>query len=194
MSVKTETPGIAQTECEDFRAVALTVASKRIVFRDAVCSYAGRLVDVYPQYFTQQACEVLCVVLRVAARTAVARGDIQVSIRAESQMTAVVIGIRLLKGQQNNAAVRISCSDVPGLPRIAGDDSAVSIGVVNVEITVMGIIGVKGQSEQALFLAVMIDQITDIKKHLGTDRIGTVRKDLDSAGSFHDKDIAAAIA
>src|SRR5262249_27931712 len=90
-----------------------------------------RRVDVDPEQLAEQRVEVLRSVLRVSLGAAVAHADVESAVRAEGQLAAVVVRVRLgdeeeLPGRARNCtpAVR-AVSDDAGVPA--------AVGVVDVE-------------------------------------------------------------
>ena len=69
---------------------------ERVVGRNVITG--GSLVgdvDVDAQHLAEQLIRVLRVVLRIVAAAAVAHADVEIAVRAEREMAAVVIGERL---------------------------------------------------------------------------------------------------
>lgn len=90
--VETPAPGIAQTVSVNFRGTAAT--GKRVIRRNTI---RRTVVDVNPQHRAEPGVGVLPVVERVIAGAAVAETDIQVTVRPERDVAAVMIVKRLVQ-------------------------------------------------------------------------------------------------
>src|SRR5262249_49756489 len=85
------------------------------------------------KHLRQQRAQLLAVALRIALAPAVAEPDVQIAIRAEYQIAAVVVGERLLHEENLPACARVGS---PRLHRVLDDVGVpVGIGVVDVEET-----------------------------------------------------------
>jgi len=98
--IKRKAEWIAQAEEPNFRATA--ARCEWIAGRDRVVQPGsmGR-VDVNAQHFAEERIRILPVAKRVAATAAIAEADIQETILAERESSAVVIGKRLIDGEKN---------------------------------------------------------------------------------------------
>lgn len=94
-SIKTESPRITQAICVNFFPVSVAVSGKRIVRGNAVRLAIGRVVYVDAKNLAKQGAAILPVVLRITPGPSVSGGDIQVSVRSERQLTAVVVAVGL---------------------------------------------------------------------------------------------------
>ena len=97
---------------------------------------------------------VLAVLQRVAATAAVAQPDVQVAVRAEGQLPAVVVGERVGQREQDALAGRVGRLQV-GRGGQLGDDRRAVAGsaVVDEEAPVGGEVGVEGQAQQPALAA-----------------------------------------
>ena len=95
--VEAVAPRIAQAERPDFRPRRnRPAADERIVGRHLI---AGRMrvghVDVDAQHLAEQLLRILRAMFRIVAGAAVAEADVEIAVRSERQMPAVVIRERL---------------------------------------------------------------------------------------------------
>src|SRR5882757_8667659 len=98
--IKRKAEWIAQTEQPDFRAAA--AGCERVAGRNRVVQPRSMSrVDVDAQHFAKERIRILPVAKRVAATAAIAEADIQETILAERESSAVVIGKRLIDGKKN---------------------------------------------------------------------------------------------
>jgi len=90
-----------------------------------------------------------------SAAAAITRAQVEIAIRAKLQLAAVVVGVgRMADDDHRLRAGRIGNVRV-GRHRVTYNlQVARCIGVVNVEIAVAGVVGMEGDAEQALFIAV----------------------------------------
>jgi hypothetical protein len=98
LAIETEPPRIAQTVRPDFGPGALLL-DEWVVLGDAVRKVVRRRVDINPQDRAKQGAQVLTVPFGIATGATVAETDVQVAVRSKEEQTAVVIGVRLLDGQ-----------------------------------------------------------------------------------------------
>jgi hypothetical protein len=136
LAVEAEAPGVAQTVGPDLvRAGAGGGRGEGIGGRDGVGSAA---VDVDAQELAEQGVDVLPVLEGIAAAAAVAGADVQIAVRPELEIAAVVIGLARVRDRQQDetaGAVRdvgIGGDVVPGdldgavaLPRVVDEEEAV---------------------------------------------------------------------
>ena len=161
VAVKAEPPRVAQAVCPDLTAPA--ARREGIVRRDGVGLFRGRPGHVDAQDRPEQRCRVLPVAQRVAGRAAVAQADVQVAVRPERDLPAVVVGVGLLHLQDHQFAVRISAR------MIVGDGETRDYrpswpcrGVVDVQVRLIR--GVQRQSQQSLFRAPVADPVAYVQE------------------------------
>ena len=139
-SIERAAPWVAQTVGPDF--IQPGTADKRIVGRHRVVAVriAREIiaVDVHAQDFAQPGFEILSGLERISATTTVAYGNIEVAIRTESELTAVMIAAGLILRQDNLRRVGIGHVRVAGGNLVAGNDCGpvVDSGVIDVEESV----------------------------------------------------------
>ena len=94
LAVEGESPGIAQTVGPDFGATA--AVGKGVVGRDGVGLRVRCIGDIDAQNGAKEGCSILAAAQRIAGRTAVAQADVEVTVGAEGNLPAVVVGVGLL--------------------------------------------------------------------------------------------------
>src|SRR5690606_15544619 len=133
--VEGDAPRVAQAQRIDLVAAGSAGAvGIGVVGRDAVVRARGQAavgraaaagaVDIDAQQLAQQAVRVLGVVVWIATAAAVARGAGEVAVRAELDVTAVVVAVGLLELHQNQLGGRV------GDVGIAADGEARDAGAV----------------------------------------------------------------
>ena len=91
MRVKTESPGLPQSEGENLAMhPSVSVINEGIVLGDAVWLTSLAMIHINPQHLAGKRSQVLGVSVGILLRAAIAHADIQVSIRSEFQSAAVV--------------------------------------------------------------------------------------------------------
>src|SRR3954447_16465247 len=98
-AIEGEAPRIAQTHRPDLSARA-AYARERIIRRNA--NAPGIALDIDAEQLAEQCAAILAVALRVAGRAAVPHSDVQIAVRAEAHLPAVVIGERLGDFEQHD--------------------------------------------------------------------------------------------
>lgn len=101
---------------------------------------------------------------RVAA---VPEPDVQKTIGAKDQLAALMVGKRLVYNQQNTLAARVGLVGICSGSLELGNDALPyreGARVVHVELTVGAVIGMEGQTQQALFCSVEVHQALDVQK------------------------------
>jgi len=127
---------------------------KRIVGRRRVCGARGGMIDVDAQDLAEQHVEVLRVVRRIVARSAVADANVKVVVGAEREHAAVVILVGWMRDcQQDCLGGR---GDV-GIARdlVFGDDERAVGGsrVVDEEAAVRRVLRMEREAQQAALAA-----------------------------------------
>ncbi len=161
--VETEAPGIPDAVGPDLTPEGLT--------RGVGIGWGNRVrcgtVDVQPENRSEQGRAILAVPLGVAAGTTISQPNVQVSIGAEGQHAAVVVGERLRDAQDQLLAAAISHVRI-GRDREAGHPSvAALVGVVDDEDAVLGVLRVECEPEETL-LSTVGDLGVDIQER-GTE-------------------------
>jgi hypothetical protein len=135
-------------------------------------------VDVDAEHLAEQLVgDVLRAVAGVAARAAVAGGDVEVAVGAEVDPAAVVVAEGLVDLQDDAAAERVGDVRV-GADGVLVDEGVAADGVVDVELAVGVVVGVEGQAQQAL-LAAGLDG--HLEERGGQQRAGREIEDADAA-------------
>ncbi len=130
-------------------------SEERIVGWDAVGTPVRRMVDVDSEDLAEERRQLLAVALRVAAAAAVAEGDVEVTIRPEHDVAAIVVGVGLVDGQDDALAIGVRLVGVAGRHApLRHDRGAIGVGVVGVEARVARIARMEGEAQQALLPAV----------------------------------------
>src|SRR5687768_1422081 len=181
-AVEAESPGVAKAVCVYLRAFlgarahavrAPRIAEPAVVGRDRVIRAAR---DVDPQELAQELASVLRIILRIAARAAVPERHVQHAVRAESEMSAVVVVERLVDGKQHRLARGGERRSAVGA-RVRGEHGlklAVVAGVVQVYASVARELRIEGHAEQAS-LAAVLDACGNVDELAGGgDRVDVV--------------------
>jgi hypothetical protein len=114
----------------------------------------SRIVDVHAQHLAEHGVVVLAVAELVVGAAAVAKADPKVAVGSEDEVTAVVVGRRLGDLQEHQLGRLESIVGVRGVALEARDHGvAVGVGVVDVKVTVVLVVGMEGQTEEALPVA-----------------------------------------
>ena len=136
-SIEGTTPRVAQAVGPDL--IQPGAPDKRIVWRHCVIAlWIAReiiAIDVHAQDLTQPGFEILSVSERIAATTAVSDRNIKVPIRAECELSAVVVANGLTLSQDYLRGAWIGYVWVGGGNLVAGNDcgAVVGSGVIDVE-------------------------------------------------------------
>src|SRR5215211_7583493 len=160
--VEGDAPGVAQAEGEDF--VLAGLADIRVVAGDVV---AATLLGVDAQDLPQQADGVLGVVLGVLLRTSVPGAGVEVFVRPELELAAVVIAGLIMVDLDHPLAGAGSSSGRlagPGSEPVHADVAAV-VDVIDVEAPVVVVIGVERHREKPL-LTSKLNLVADVEKRL----------------------------
>jgi hypothetical protein len=192
-AVEGEAPGVAQPVGPDLAAGAGD-ADERVARGNGVGEPRAAAVDVDAQDLAEQGVERLPVLLRVAAAAAVARGDVEEAVRPERDLAAVVVGERLVVGEED--LLRGGVGDIRvGRHPVAGDHrlelAADGAGVVDEEFAVAGVVGMEGEPEEAA-LAAAGDRGREVEERLG-EHLRAV-EDQDLAGLLDDEQPSRAVA
>ncbi len=152
----------------------------------------GARIHVKAQHLGEQRGGVLAAAKRIVARAAVAKAEIQITVRAKHQFAALVIAERLLHFQQNALGCQIGQIRVGGGDLEFADDTAegkilrlgvlvrrIFLVVINVEQMVRCKAGMKGDAQQAAFVfaAGLRIAVFDVEKFL---RVAAVRAFFDN--------------
>ena len=141
------------------------VVYKRVVGGDGVAAVSA--VYIQPQDATQQRAWILPVAFRITLAAAVTHADVQIAIRAKGDHAAVMVGKWLGNGQQNLLTGGVSHVGIAA-DAVAGDVGvAVHVCVVDEEKAVFLVVGMKGQPQQPLLVAVGANRVLNIQKWCG---------------------------
>src|SRR3989442_992055 len=149
--VEGEAPRIPQTHGPDLRSTA--ARCERIVRGNGI---RIAVIHVDPQQLAEQRVGVLCTVLRIAARAAVAHADVEHPVQHEEEKPAVVVAVWL--NDAENQLVGDGVRDVgigarsrvtldQGIERVTGN---VCMRVVDVEVPVRRVAGVERDAQEPL--------------------------------------------
>lgn len=149
--VEGASPGIAHAVCPDL-VQGIRVAHKGVVRWHCVVAIwiAGEVVaiDVYAQDLAQPGLEILSVLLRVPAAPAVAQRDVQVTVRTEGELPAVMVRERLILSQDKVGRVWIGYVGIFGRNSVPGDHGvAVYVRVIDIKKSVTDVVRMKGEPE-----------------------------------------------
>ncbi len=198
LAIEGHPPDITQTISPDFRQ-SILLADERIVLGNGVILARVFLVNIDAQDLGQQGLEVLAIFEGIVGRAAVAQGNIQVAVRAETDGAAVVVPERSLDAQQHLLGggigpVRIVLAD-PEARQHIGPRRFLQ-GVKDEEFAGLFVIGVKRQSQKAflVFIVVVAHALLNIEKNLGLVGFRVVWEDVDDAVLGGDKDPVGSVA
>jgi len=165
--VEAEAPRIPQTVGPDLVAGG-RVPDEGVVVRNGVGLPS---VHVQTKYGAQERPEVLAVPLRITSASTVAERDIQVAVRAESDLAAVVVRVGLVDGEEDHLRVGV------GHVRILRDGEAADpcvaggVRVVHEDLPVGGVLGMKGECEEPA-LAACAHPVPQVQERRGGHRGG----------------------
>ena len=158
-SIEAESPGIAQAQRPHLWPCPRS-PNKRIRGWDGV----GKLtVHIEPEQLAQQRAEVLCIYFAGRRLRPVAHANVEVAVGAELQLAAVVIAEGLGDSEQHSARQRVGHVGIARHGIAREDGIAGRVRVVDVEESVSAIVRMKGDTEQAPFVATG-DERGDIKE------------------------------
>src|SRR5919106_244303 len=140
-------PGVAQAEAEDRGLGPWTT-------------------DVQAQHLAERGVQVLRPVLRVASRAAVPEADPEPAVRAEDEVAAVVVGVRLVGEEEQACACRKRAAPVRAVAHHSR--VACAVRVVHVHEAVRRIPRIEGEAEQAL-LTSRPHAFADVEEEAGPD-------------------------
>ncbi len=185
--IEGEAPGIAQPERPD-EVGARRRAREGIAGRDGMVGRRlGMMVDVQPQHLPEQVVDVLSAALRVAPAAAVPQAEIEIAVRAERDVAAVVVGVGLRDDQQDGLALRIRAIGVErGTLEPREHARAVSrAGVAHEEPAVLGVARMEGEAQEPPFAA-REDAAAQIEVGRGQEH--AAGEDSDAAALLGDED------
>ena len=144
-------PRITETVRPD-RVVGRHATRERIARRNGVVRTraANRWLDAVHLAKTRR--QVLRGVVRVVCATTVTDGDVEVAVWAEVDPTTVVVGERIAPSHQNDAR-RVRDVRIRGRTGVARDVVCSGVRVVDVELSVLRVVRVKREAEEAAFIA-----------------------------------------
>ena len=164
--IEAEAPGVPETPGEDFLAEALRAPHEGVVLRDGV----RQRVDIYSEDASQKRRAVLPGALRVVRTATVADGDVEETIRPETDLPAVVIAEGLVdienvhlapdQGRVGPLGIRLD-SRRPCLSATVADR------VIHKVETVAGKLRMKRQSQQS-FLTAETQSGDPVQEHSGS--------------------------
>src|SRR3990172_8457664 len=157
-SVEAEAPGVPQPVGPDLGeplARGDPPVRERVVRRDGV-RFAFRRIGIHVQAedLAQQRLPILTVAVRIAAGSAIAKAKVEVAVRTEGQLSAVVVAVGLLNDQQHSLAVRIGGLALGGRGQLRQDGRAIGEAALVDEQASVGLeVRVEGEPQQTLFPA-----------------------------------------
>ena len=128
---------------------------------------AKRRIHADPEHLSQIRKQVLAVSEWIAAAAAITKSDIQKAVRPKHQLAAFVIGERLVDDEQDAFAVGIGLVGVGCRGLVLGDhgfEAAKVARVIDVELVIAAVVGVKRQPQKSLLLSVEVHQALDVEK------------------------------
>ena len=194
VAVERPAPGIAEAKRKDLGTcrrprpaeVAQRVRREWIAARSSrrrIRRAARPRIDVDAQHLAEQSRGVLRVSGRVAGAAAVTDADVQESVRTEGQLAAVVVGRRLVQGQQHAFRSRIQGLPAVGARELRGHRAnlaADGFRVVEKHPTVDRKFRVEGHAQQSGFPLVQY-ACGEVDEHVGRCCDRVVLKHLDAA-------------
>src|SRR5215212_4277334 len=90
------------------------LSRERVISGDAVWGAFRCRVDVDPQELAERSIETLGISERISSKAAVTDRDVEVAIRAEMEISSVMIDIRVVEVEENTRAVRVSLVRIVG--------------------------------------------------------------------------------
>src|ERR1044072_1774525 len=160
--VKRDAPGVAQAIGPYVRAYAVA-ANKGIVFRHRVWI----AVYVYPYDLTQQGVEVLSITdsaVLISTAATIAQGNVEVAVRAEHHVAAIVVGLWLLYLHHYSFRGRICQVGISGGNSEFGNSAFMIAAfcirrhaVVHIKFPVLFELRMKGDAQQAAFIVGGVD-------------------------------------
>lgn len=194
--VETVAPRIPQAEVPDLAQGRDRLrVDERIVGGNPV---AGRVIvgdaDVNPEHLAEQRERILRVVVGIVATATIAGADIEISIRPEREVAAVVIGVaRMRDGAPVAGPDQIESGG--GIrrqrrgrrsPESGHDDIATGTGEIDEEPPARGGVGGEGHAEQALFTTSEDDGRAQVEERGGQQY--AVVEDPDEAALLDDEE------
>src|SRR5690606_33778461 len=133
----------------------------------------------------QERAGILRVPLRIATAPSVSGWNVQHSIGAEENVSAVVIGVRLLDGEKQLRGGHLCAIRVGGAGAVPFD-AGVSIltRVIDVQVAVCGILRVECDAQQPLLVTAAPDLPLDVEEW--SRKQGATAQDANSPGLLHD--------
>ena len=179
LAVKAHAPDVAQPIGPNLRAGPGSF-HERVVFRNRVREIALPAIDIDADDRGEQRREVLTVSMGIVARPAVAVAHVQKSVRPEEDRRTVVVAVRLVDGEDHLLTGRIGTIRIVLGRAETGQHASFRFAgrVVDVELRVVRVVGVKGQREQTLLVVaavfVVVDPFVDVEKHFRSTGIRSV--------------------
>ena len=190
LAIERHPPRVAQPEVPDL-GQGVGLVHERVVGWDRVARVTGTSVDVDPEDLAEERVHPLAVVVRVAARAAVAGRDVQVAVGPERQRSAVVVRIGLVDPEQDDLAAAVGAVRA-GLGREGRDDRvAFEVRVVDEEARIVGEVRVEGEPEEPAFSAGR-QAVADVEERVAEQL--PIAHDPDLAALLEHEDAPAAVA
>ncbi len=157
LGIEAVAPRVAQADRPDLAAGTLG-ADEGVVGRDRVAEISRRCGRVDPQHLAEHFGQVQGPSLRITPGAAVTKADIEHPVRAECEVPAIVVGVRLLDDQHGAQALPVeSTGGVDG----ELDDVGVAVVVGEVDVRLRAV-RMERQAEQSL-LATGSREVADVE-------------------------------
>jgi hypothetical protein len=147
-AIEGEPPRIAEAVGPDL--VPPRLVDEGIVLRNRVGLAGGPLFGVDAQHLSAQVLEILAGLERIASTATVAGRGVEVAVRAELELTSVVVRMIRMRNLDHDALrVRIGDVRVGLVTQVLRDlDVALRVGVVDVELPIRRVVGVERDREE----------------------------------------------
>src|SRR5690606_21615989 len=174
--IKAEPPGIAETIGVNLLPITFLITGKGIVLRNGIVLSPLLPIHIDPQDTAQQGAQILPMLLRITTGAAVAHGNVQIAIWAKGDLSAIVVGVRLIKFQQDQFAGPLSLIGIGGGDLKAGYHCPVGVGgsIVDIKIAVVGQIRLKGKAQQTPHSPPIRCLVINIHRHLILLRVAVI--------------------
>jgi hypothetical protein len=143
--VERESPGVTKPKVPDLSARP-GLPNEWIVGRNRV---RGAGIDIDAKDLSQQRAPILAVSLRISRASTVAQADVEIAVRPERELSAVVVGVGLV--HEEDFALRARSAIGVGRDEVLGH-AGVSrpVGVIDVELAVRRVLRMERESQKPL--------------------------------------------
>ena len=162
-------------------------ANKRVVRWNRVVRRNAAHGGLDAMHLGEAGREVLTIAVGIVGRATIANTDIEIVVGTEADPSAVVVGERISPGHHDHAR-GIGNVGVGGRTGVARDDIGAGSGVVDVELAVLCIPGIKGQAEQTTLVVLRGSACNHhAQKRRWEQRVGGQVEDADGAALLQDE-------